>query len=331
MAHFTALAAARHKLLADRNWNVELDGLHGAPRIEIATSGARHESLLRAVRFLGLGSSAIIELPADPAGRMEMSALRNYLNGRKDNPTIVVLQAGDINTGAFDDFEQACEIAHEFKAWVHVDGAFGLWAATTPTYEHLLKGCDKADSWATDGHKWLNVPFDSGFAFVADPRSHRAAMTTEASYLIASDDVRDQINWNPDWSRRGRGYAAYAAMRSLGRNGIAEMIERSCDHARKLVEGIGSLPGAEILSKPIINQGLVRFLSKEGDHDTRTNEVIARLQAGGEAWFGGTTWRGQRAMRVSVVNWRTSDSDIERAIASVQQALESLQPCKTVY
>jgi glutamate/tyrosine decarboxylase-like PLP-dependent enzyme len=322
MAHFTSLAAARHKLLADRSWNVEVEGLAGAPRIEIATSGARHESLIRAARFAGLGSGSVIEIAAQADGKMDPLQLKAYLESRGSAPTIVVLQAGDINTGQFDNFEELCEIAHRFNAWVHVDGAFGLWAATSEKYKHLLAGCEKADSWATDGHKWLNVPFDSGFAFIAHAESHRAAMTTNASYLIANEEVRDQINWNPDWSRRARGYAVYAALRNLGRHGVADMIERSCEHARSLVSQMAALSNVEVLAEPIINQGLVRFLSPDGDHDRKTNEVIARVQEQGEAWFGGTTWRGQRAMRISVINFRTNEDDVNRSVASVKQALE---------
>ncbi|MBX9724070.1 MAG: hypothetical protein K2X81_21870, partial [Candidatus Obscuribacterales bacterium] len=189
-------------------------------------------------------------------------------------------------------------------------------------YKHLVAGIEKADSWSTDGHKWLNVPFDSGLAFVAHPEHHRAAMTTDASYLIADNENRDQIDWNPDWSRKARGYAIYAALRSLGREGIAEIIENCCQHTEKLADGISALPGVEILAEPTINQALIRFLSKDGDHDKYTNEVIARIQKSGEAWFGGTTWRSQRAMRISVCNWRTTNEDVDRAIASIKSAIE---------
>jgi glutamate/tyrosine decarboxylase-like PLP-dependent enzyme len=201
---------------------------------------------------------------------------------------------------------------------VHVDGAFGLWAAASPRLRHLTRGVDGADSWATDGHKWLNVPYDSGYAFIAHPDAHRAAMSYRASYLTHDGAARDQLDWTPEWSRRARGFSTYAAIRELGRSGIAALIERCCDRARDIVRGIGALPGAQVVWAPAVNQGLVRF----GD-DARTDAVIAAIIRGGEAFFGGTTWRGLRCMRVSVCNWQTSQNDVERAVQAVAQALNA--------
>jgi len=206
---------------------------------------------------------------------------------------------------------------------VHVDGAFGLWVAASPRYRYLIEGVELADSWATDGHKWLNVPYDSGYAFIAHPEPHRAAMSYRASYLTHDAAARDQMDWNPEWSRRARGFSTYAALRELGRSGVAALVERCCDHARAIVDG--SLAGAEVLSRALINQGLVRFPDPNGrDHDRRTDAVIAAINAGGEAFFGGTTWRGMRAMRVSVCNWRTSDEDVRRAIRAAERAIASV-------
>ncbi len=321
MAHTTALAAARHKLLADRGWDVEHRGLVGASPIRVLTTATRHESLIRAVRLLGIGDAAIEFIGCDDDGRMRLAELENALRRFPAAPTIVCLQAGDIHTGVFDRFAESCEIAHACGAWVHVDGAFGLWVTTSPRLRHLLHGVEAADSWATDGHKWLNVPFDSGFAFVSRPEPHRAAMSQAASYRIKVGDTRDQLDWNPEWSRRGRGFAVYAAIRALGRAGIAELVERCCEHAYRLVTEIGSLPGAEVVVTPQINQGLVRFLSEDGNHDRRTDEIIERIQTKGVTWFGGTTWRNKRVMRVSVCNWRTSASDVDRAVESVRNVL----------
>ena len=241
---------------------------------------------------------------------------------KTSSPTILLLQAGEINLGSFDDFPGLIPIAHQHGAWVHVDGAFGLWAAASPKYRHLTEGMAAADSWATDGHKWLNVPYDSGFAFVAHPQSHRASMSYDAPYLVLDSVARDQMDWNPEFSRRARGFATYAAVRELGRSGVADIVERCCTHAQAIVAGIGRLPGAEVLWQPVINQGLVRFLDPQGtDHDRHTDQVIAAIAKTGEAFFGGTTWHGRRAMRVSVCNWRTSEDDVRRTVQAVAQAM----------
>jgi len=278
------------------------------------------------VRLLGLGKANMVDLPVDDDGRLLPATLAAGLDREADRPAIVLLQAGDLNTGAYDLFAELIPIAKRHGAWVHVDGAMGLWAAASPRLRHLLNGAELADSWATDGHKWLNVPYDCGYAFVRDPESHRASMSHRESYLIHDAEARDQMDWNPEWSRRARGFSTYAALRQLGREGVAALVERCCDHARALVLGIGALPGAEVVWEPQINQGLVRFLdpstaATEADHDRRTDHVIARINASGEAFFGGTMWRGRRCMRVSVSNWRTSEADVVRVIRAVASIL----------
>ena len=327
MAHVTCLAAARHALLARRGWDVEAQGMAGAPPIRILSSSARHGSFERAVKLLGFGQSHVTLLPTDSADCLEPRVLEEALAAEPSRPTIVLLQAGDINIGAYDPFAMLIPIAKRYGAWVHVDGAFGLWAAASPRYRSLLEGVADADSWATDGHKWLNVPFDCGYAFVADRESHRSAMSHRAPYLTHAAEARDQIDWSPEWSRRARGFPTYAALRQLGRHGVAAMVERCCEHARAIVEGIGRLPGAEVLWLPVINQGLVGFPDPRPgasgeDHDRRTDAVIEAILSGGEAFFGGTTWRGRRAMRISVCNWQTSESDVGRAVRTVERALQ---------
>jgi glutamate/tyrosine decarboxylase-like PLP-dependent enzyme len=333
MAHFTCLASARHALLAKRAWNVEANGLSGAPRIRVMSSDQAHGSIDRAVSMLGIGTSNMIKLSSDPSGRLEAAALESALAAESNVLTVVVLQAGDLNIGAFDQFETLIPIAKRYGAWVHVDGAFGLWVAASSSYRHLLAGVVAADSWATDGHKWLNVPYDCGYAFVADPKAHAGSMSHRASYISYSSDARDQADWNPEWSRRARGFPSYAAIRQLGVDGISEMIERCCAQARSLVKEIGGLPGAELVWEPQINQGLVRFLdlkagASQQDHDRRTDEMIAKINAAGEAFFSGTTWRGRRAMRVSVCNWQTTIADVTRTVTNVAQLLRCSEDCK---
>ncbi|HEV1994567.1 MAG TPA: aminotransferase class V-fold PLP-dependent enzyme [Candidatus Acidoferrum sp.] len=334
MAHMTCLAAARHALLAKRGWDVEEKGLYAAPPIQILTSAEQHGSYLRAVRLLGLGRSQVTYLAADAQGRLLPGALEEALAKDPLVPTIVLLQAGEINIGAYDSFETVIPIAKRHGAWVHVDGAFGLWAAASPRFAHLVKGVALADSWATDGHKWLNVPYDCGYAFVADSESHRASMSYRAAYLTHDADARDEMNWNPEWSRRARGFPTYAALRQLGREGVAALVDRCCDHAHALVMGMGRLPGAQVLWEPVINQGLVRFLdpkpgATEEDHDRRTEEVMAAILASGEAFFGGTTWRGRRAMRVSVSSWQTSEKDVQRVVSAVAGILNAPVPSRS--
>ncbi len=318
MAHVTCLAAARHALLKRCGWNVEERGLNGAPPIRMISSDQRHGTFERAVRLLGLGAANVEYLATGSDGQLPPDALADALAKNK-LPAIVLLQAGDINMGAYDRFADLIPIARRHAAWVHVDGAFGLWAAASPRFRHLVEGVELADSWATDGHKWLNVPHDSGYAFVAHPEPHRASMGHRAAYLTHAETARDELDWNPDWSRRARGFATYAALRELGRNGVAAMIERCCDHARAIVDGIGSLPGTEVLWRPAINQGLVRFTD-----DQTTGRVIAAIAATGETFFTGTTWRDMRAMRVSVCNWQTNEEDVRRAVSAVAQVLHRI-------
>ena len=326
MAHVTCLAAARHALLARAGWDVNRDGLSGAPAIRLLTSTAVHGTTTRAAKLLGIGTANVILLPCDEGSRLGPDVLAEALSREPARPTIVVLQAGDLNCGAFDPFPELIALAHAAGAWVHIDGAMGLWCNATPALRHLLAGAEQADSWATDGHKWLNVPYDCGYAFVAHPEHHRAGMEHRASYLVHADDVRDQLDWTPEHSRRARGFATWAALRELGRSGLADLIERCGRHAYDIVTRIGALPGATVLAVPQINQGLLRFYdagkgATDADHDRRTDSVIAAINATGEAFFTGTTWRGMRCMRVSVSSWRTTAQDVDRAVAAAAQVL----------
>jgi glutamate/tyrosine decarboxylase-like PLP-dependent enzyme len=315
MAHATALAAARHHVLAAAGWDVERDGLIGARPIRVFAGAKRHTTVSRALRFIGLGTGSIVEVPADEQGRMRADGLRRAVQG--GGPMIVCAQAGEVNTGAFDPLEEIADAAAEAGAWLHVDGAFGLWAAASPQLAHLTAGAERADSWAVDGHKWLNVPYDSGIVFCAHPDAHRAAMTTSAEYLVQSEPgaARDQMDWTPEFSRRARGFSVYAAIRALGRQGIAELVERCCGHARRFAEGIVLVPGAEVLNEVVLNQVLFRFES-----DVRTAAVLRAVQEGGVAWMSGTTWAGQRAIRLSVSNWSTTEEDVERTLAEFARA-----------
>ena len=313
MANTTALAAARRHVLACAGWDVERDGLHGAPRVRVVVGAHRHGTIDRALRFLGLGAPGVF-VPADDQGRMVAEELQ-----LDDAPTIVCAQAGEVNTGAFDPLEaiaDACTAAP--NAWLHVDGAFGLWAAVSQSLRHLVAGVGRADSWATDAHKWLNVPYDSGIAFCADPDAHRDAMTVHADYLVYEDPggARDQMDWNPEFSRRARGFPVYAALRSLGRSGVAALVERCCAAAGRFAEGVVELPGAELLNEVVLNQVLFRFES-----DERTDEVLRSVQDGGTVWLSGTSWEGRKAIRLSVSNWQTGDEEIDLALAAFRDAV----------
>ena len=326
MAHVTCLAAARHRLLIARGTDPEIDGLQSAPAIRILTSSEMHGSIVRAVRLLGMGEKNLVRLAVKDDGTLIPQALEAAMVEDPSAPTIVILHAGDLNIGAFDDFQELIPMARRHGAWVHVDGAFGLWAGASPRFRHLLDGVDAADSWTTDGHKWLNVPYDSGYAFIRDREAHRSSVSHRAAYLTHDVDARDQIDWTPEWSRRGRGFATYAALRQLGKAGVAQLIERTCTCAHALVTGIGTLPGAEVVWKPTINQGLVRFLhasseAQESDHDSFTEIVMAKILASGQAFFTGTTWRGRRAMRISVCNWQTSLSGVAEVVDGVANIL----------
>lgn len=329
MAHFTCLAAARHALLRDRGWNVELNGLTGAPAIRILASEQRHGSIERALRFLGIGTAALVPLATDADARVTADVLSTALKA-SDSPTIVILDAADLNVAAIDPFSELIPIARAAGAWVHIDGAFGLWARASGQHQSKLAGVELAHSWATDAHKWLNTPKDIGIALITDSDAHRAAMGISANYLTHDEETRDQINWTPDWTRRARGFAVYAALRELGKAGVADLIERSCAHAAALANGIAALQGAELIFAPTLNQALVRFLSpepnaSEADHDARTTSVIAAINTEGTAFFSGTVWRGRRAMRISVVNWRTSEADVHATLAAVARVLANIE------
>jgi glutamate/tyrosine decarboxylase-like PLP-dependent enzyme len=321
MAHVTALAAARHSVYARVGWDVNERGLIGAPAVHVVVGAERHTTVDRALRFLGFGAACIVPVPADGQGRMLPAALGDALAGL-DGPTIVCAQAGNVNTGAVDPLEEIADRAGEAGAWLHIDGAFGLWAAASPALRHLVAGAERADSWATDAHKWLNVPYDSGIALCAHPESHQAAMSVRAGYLIQSDTggPRDELDWNPDFSRRARGFPVYAAIRSLGRAGIAELIERCCAHARRFAEVLAATPDVEVLNDVVLNQVLVRFLDEAGDHDAYTRAVIEAVQDDGTCWLSGTTWHGMGAMRISVSNWATTSEDVERSLEAILRA-----------
>jgi glutamate/tyrosine decarboxylase-like PLP-dependent enzyme len=326
-AHVIALAAARHAQLARFGINVEREGMSGAPKFRILANALRHISVDRAVRYLGFGADAIEPLPVDAQMQVTPETLESALGNDSDRPTIIVLQAGDLNTGQFDRFAELIPIAHRHNAWVHVDGAFGLWAAASPAYRHLMAGAELADSWVTDGHKWLNVPYDRGFAFVADTDAHRAAMGYSTSYLPGTEEtIRDPRNWDIEMSRRARGFTVYAAIRALGRNGIAEIVDSCCSCAADLVRKLGELDGCEVLWSPIINQGVVRFLSPvagatDADHDARTTAVVAEIVRSGEAFFGLVDWNGAKAMRISVSSWQTTAEDVDRTVAAFRMVL----------
>lgn len=304
-ANIACLAAARHALLRNAGWNVEEDGLFGAPPIRVVVGDEVHASVLKALSLLGLGRSRIERVPVDGQGRMRADALPE-LSG----DTLVCIQAGNVNTGAFDPAEEVCAAARAAGAWVHVDGAFGLWASASPRLAPLAAGFADADSWAADAHKWLNVPYDSGIAFVREAEHLRAAMSVGAAYLLAGDD-REPCHYTPDMSRRARGIEIWAALRSLGRAGTAELIERCCRHAARFAEGFRAA-GHQVLNDVVLNQVLVSF----GDDET-TRRVVAGVQTDGTCWFGGTVWQGRAAMRVSVSSWATTDEDVERSLAAV--------------
>jgi glutamate/tyrosine decarboxylase-like PLP-dependent enzyme len=308
VANFTALAAARHTVLAREGWDVEADGLFGAPPVTVVVGGEAHPSVIKALGMLGLGRSRVVRVPVDGQGRMlaaEMPPLRG--------PAIVCLQAGNVNTGAFDPAAEICVRAHGSGAWVHVDGAFGLWAAASPKYAHLVEGVSEADSWATDAHKWLNVPYDSGLAFVRDAAALNSAMSLTAAYLPQGGH-REPSQYTPELSRRARGVEIWAALKSLGRGGLAELIERDCRLARRFADALRQA-GCEILNEVVLNQVLVSFGGA-----ARTRQVIERVQRDGTCWCGPTEWQGRTAMRISVSSWATRDEDVERSVAAILRA-----------
>jgi glutamate/tyrosine decarboxylase-like PLP-dependent enzyme len=316
MAHVAGLAAARFHVLDAAGWDVGRDGLQGAPRVRVFAGAKRHVTLDRALRLLGLGCPTVVE--ADEQGRMRVAALARTLAGG-DGPTIVCAQAGEVNTGAFDPLADIADLCDDANGWLHVDGAFGIWAAVSPELRHLVSGIERADSWTTDAHKWLNVPYDSGIVLCAHPESHRRAMTVQAEYLIQDEGerrVRDQVDWVPEFSRRARGFAVYAALRSLGRAGLVELVERCCAQARRFADQIAELPGVQVLNEIVLNQVLFCFES-----DERTNAALAAVQASGEVWLSGTTWDGRKAIRVSVSNWQTGDEETELLVEAFRREL----------
>jgi glutamate/tyrosine decarboxylase-like PLP-dependent enzyme len=316
MANFTALATAVRDVLHRIGWDVDTDGLWGAPRVRVIVGEGRHGTIDRALRLLGMGTGSIVAVPMDGQGRMIVPALAQALAG-SDGPTIVCAQAGSVNTGAIDPMGEICDLAHRSGAWVHVDGAFGLWAAASPRLRPMLAGVERADSWAMDAHKWLNVPYDSGLVLCAHPAAHRAAMGVRASYLVhAEGGERDALEYNPEHSRRARGFAVYAAIRALGGTGIADLVERSCALARRFADRL-SAAGVEVLNEVVLNQVLVRFHAAGGDHDAYTRRVLDLLQDDGTCWMSGTTWNGMAAVRISVSNWSTDQDDVDRSVAAI--------------
>ena len=325
MAHTTCLVAARHWLLEKHGWDVESQGMSGSPRIHVFC-GERHGTIDRALRLLGFGSASLTKLAVDRAGALEPTAVESALREIEGQPAIVLLQAGDVNTGSFDDFEAIISLARRYNAWTHVDGAFGLWATASPRFDGFTRGVELAHSWATDGHKWLNVPYDCGYAFVAEPEAHRTSLSYQASYLTHQEVARDPMDWNPEFSRRARGFASYAALRELGSLGVQGLVERCCDCAAELVAALGKLKGVTVLRTPVINQGLVSFTDPSGSISNEWNDaVIAAIAAEGTAYFSGTAVAGgRRAMRVSVCNWQTSHEDVVKTVAAVERVLREM-------
>ncbi|MEP7358088.1 MAG: aminotransferase class V-fold PLP-dependent enzyme [Anaerolineales bacterium] len=310
MANFSALAAARHAVLKQAGWNVEADGLFGAPPVTVIVGGEAHPTLIKSLGLLGFGRERVVRVPVDNQGRLRADALPPIAG-----PTIVCAQAGNVNTGAFDPLADICAAAHAAGAWVHVDGAFGLWALAAPALAHLAAGITQADSWATDAHKWLNVPYDSGLAFVRDPEPLRAAMSLTAAYL-PQGQTREPSQFTPELSRRARGVEVWAALRSLGRQGLADLIERNCRQATRFAGGLRAA-GCEILNDVVLNQVLVAFGGPE-----ETLRAVAALQADGTCWAGSTVWQGRTAMRISLSNWSTTDADVDRSLAAMLRAAD---------
>jgi glutamate/tyrosine decarboxylase-like PLP-dependent enzyme len=316
-ANTVALAAARHHVLANAGWDVEQHGLLGGPPVRVVANGERHATIDRALRVLGLGAGTLEPVATDLQGAIDITSLEHVLASGPDGPMIVCLQAGNVNSGAFDDIAAATTAAHDHGAWVHVDGAFGLWAAANPTTRHLTAGIETADSWATDGHKWLNVPYDSGYAFCAHPDAHSAALSYTATYLTGQGQggIRAPGDYVLESSRRARGFATWAALRQLGRTGVAELVERCCSLARRFAEQLSAIDNVTIVNDVVLNQVLVGF----GD-DERTDRVIESVQRSGECWMGATTWHGQRLMRISVSSWRTTEADVDRSVTAILTA-----------
>ncbi|HYT16326.1 MAG TPA: aminotransferase class V-fold PLP-dependent enzyme [Burkholderiales bacterium] len=317
MASFSALAAARSAVLARCGYDVEEQGLRSAPEIALFTGEAAHATIFAAFQMLGLGRGCVRRVAADDAGRMRPDMLREAL-AEVSGPAIVCAQAGEVNTGSFDPLDQIAALCHQRGAWLHVDGAFGLWAAASPALRHLVRGADGADSWTVDGHKWLNVPYDSGYVLVRDGAAHRAALAVGAPYYPPNSTAeRENFHFVPESSRRARGFPTWAALRSLGRRGVAELVEHCCALARRMADILRVAEGVEVLNEVVLNQVLVRFRLPSGDADAFTREVIHRIQADGTCWLGGTTWRGRAAARISISNASTTEADVDRSAAAI--------------
>jgi glutamate/tyrosine decarboxylase-like PLP-dependent enzyme len=311
-ANTVSLATARHHVLAAVGWDVEREGLLGAPRVRVVASVERHATIDRALRLIGFGTAVVEEVATDANGAIDVDDLAAVLAREEPGPTIVCLQAGNVNTGACDDLRAACAVARRHGAWVHVDGAFGLWAGASPGRAHLVEGMDLADSWSCDGHKWLNVPYDCGFAICAHAQVHASSLSYTAAYLTGQGGSTPALgDLVPESSRRARGFAVWAALRELGRDGVADLVERCCVLAQRFADGLEA-GGAEVVNDVVLNQVLVGFGS-----DERTDRVIAAVQREGTCWLGGTTWHGRRLMRVSVSNWSTTEHDIDRSVAAI--------------
>jgi len=327
MAHVTALLAARHEVLAKVGWDAERQGLNGAPVIRVFCGAEAHGSVATALQYIGLGRDRATIIPVDDQGRLIAVELQAAM-AAGTGPAIICAQAGGVNTGAFDPFMEIAGVARAHGAWLHIDGAFGLWAAASPSHRHLTAGLDLADSWATDGHKWLNVPHDSGIVLTAHPAAHRAAMSVpgEAYLQTAGDQYRDPYQWVPEMSRRARAVAIYAALLAFGRSGIAELVERCCRLTRQMRDRLADAPGVTILNEVVLNQLLVQVESDTGATpvaaDDFTQAVIAAIQAEGTCWLGGTLWRGRRALRISVCNYRTTAADIDRSADAILRVME---------
>ena len=323
MANFTALAAARHEVLRRAGWDVESDGLQRAPRLLVVVGNEVHVSVVGALRTLGVGSRELVRVDADDQGRMRPDALAKTLTAG-NGPTIVCAQAGNVNTGAFDPFGAIADLCRDHGAWLHVDGAFGLWAGASGALRHHVQGVARADSWATDAHKWLNVPYDSGLAFTVHPAAHRAALSVSAAYLVrSSEEPREPMDWTPESSRRARGFAVYAALRELGRTGVEAMIDRCCRLAGRFADQLRTEPRLRILNDVVLNQVLVRVEPGSGDADRATRETIRRVQEERVCWLGGTRWHDMDAMRISVSNWSTTDADVDRSVESIVRAVHA--------
>jgi glutamate/tyrosine decarboxylase-like PLP-dependent enzyme len=322
-ANTVSLAAARHHVLAQAEWDVERRGLAGSPAVRLVAGAERHVTIDRSLRLLGLGTDVVEPVAADDQGAIDVDDLARVLAAGPTGPgapTIVCLQAGNVNSGAFDDLASATAIARDHDAWVHVDGAFGLWAAASPATRHLTAGLEHADSWAVDGHKWLNVPYDSGYAFCAHPETHAAAMSFTAAYLTGHGEAgaRAPSDYVPESSRRARGFATWAALRELGRTGVADLVDRCCAHARRFADRLDAIDGVTVANQVVLNQVLVGF----GD-DERTDRVVERVQQSGTCWLGATTWHGRRLMRISVSNWSTTADDVDRSVDAIVAAFRA--------